>query len=585
MGIFTAPALPAEPLAREDVPEPLRPWVDWVLAGHEEERCPLLSGDGSHACVWPGRLVLALAGEGGRFSQEVFVARASDVALPGGGGPVWPEQVRVGGKLVPVIELEGMPRVRLEAGIHLVEGRFVWSQIPPGLRVPNEIALVDLSLAGKRIARPRRDVDGALWLREASAPAATGPVENRVDVEVARRFEDGVPPRLATLVTLRVSGAAREELLGVALPENWQATAISSPLPARLDPDGRLRVQLRPGDWTIRVDARLAKPSLRLQQPKQPAGARWDESEVWSIALAPELRLVELTGAPAIDPTQAEIPPDWHALPSYRLDAGTALELVEKRRGNEGSPGDQLTLQRTWYLDFDGAGATVLDRLEGTLRRSLRVEMGAGSELGRVAIGGVDQPITRRAEGEKLGVETTLGGLSLDADSRIPTSPRRLAAVGWEHDVDQLSGTLWLPPGYRLLHASGVDAASSTWLSRWNLLSVFFVLLMTVVSGRLFGAKGAAWALATLVLVWNEPGAPARIWLVLAVIEALRRAVAEGRFARGVQIVQGLVAVVLVVLAVPFAVAQLRGGLFPALAAPRMGGDVFSARLEKARRM
>lgn len=199
MGMFTAPALSAEPLAREDVPEPLRPWVDWVLAGHEEEGCPLLSGDGSRACVWPGRLVLALAGEGGRFSQEVFVARASDVGLPGGGGPVWPEQVRVGGKLAAVIELEGMPRVRLEAGIHVVEGRFVWSEIPPGLRVPNEIALVDLSLAGKHIARPRRDADGALWLREASAPAATGPVENRVDVEVARRFEDGVPPRLATL--------------------------------------------------------------------------------------------------------------------------------------------------------------------------------------------------------------------------------------------------------------------------------------------------------------------------------------------------------------------------------------------------
>ena len=573
MGVFSASALTAEPLARQDVPEPLRPWVDWVLAGHEDERCPSLAGDGARACVWPGRLVLVLEAKGGRFRQEVFVARESDVALPGGGGPVWPEGVRIDGGSGAVIELEGMPRVRLAAGMHGVEGRFAWSEIPPGLRVPNEIALVDLSLEGRPVARPRRDADGALWLREARVEVAAGPVENRVDVEVARRFEDAVPPRLQTLVTLRVSGTAREELLGVALPEDWQATAISGPLPARLDPDGRLRVQLRPGDWTVRVDARLAKPSLKLAQPRQPDGARWDESEVWSVAPAPELRLLELSGAPPIDPTQAEIPPDWQALPTYRLDAGTSLELVEKRRGNEGSPGDQLTLQRTWYLDFDGAGATVLDRLEGTLRQSLRVEMGPGSELGRAAIGGVDQPITRRAEGERLGVETTLGRLSLDADSRIPASPGRLAAVGWEHDVDQLAGTLWLPPGYRLLHASGVDAASSTWVSRWNLLSVFVVLLMTVVRGRLFGAVGAAWALATLVLVWNEPGAPARIWLALAVIEALRRAVGHGRFSRGVQLVQGLVAVGLVVIAVPFAVTQLRGGLFPALAEPRMGGQ------------
>ena len=575
LGWLAATDSSAEPLSREEVPEPLRPWVDWVLRGHEDQACPFLQGEGlqgegTRACVWPGTLALELDAEGGRFSQNVFVARASEVALPGGGGAVWPEDVRVGGSRAPVSEIEGLPRVRLAQGNHRIEGRFVWAQMPPGLRVPSEIGLVALTLDGRRVARPRRDAEGALWLREASADGPAAAVENRVDIEVARRFQDGVPPRLQTLVTLRASGEAREEILGVALPEGWLATAIGSPLPARLDPDGRMRVQLRPGDWTILVAARMGPTTARLAPPKQPAGARWDESEVWSVALAPELRLVELAGAPSIDPTQAEIPGDWHALPTYRLAAGTSLELVEKRRGTEGSPGDQLTLTRTWYLDFDGGGATVLDQLQGTLRRSLRLEMGSGSELGRVAIDQVDQPITRRAEGDRSGVETTLGRLTLDADSRIPASPRRLAAVGWDHDVDQLSGVLWIPQGYRLLHASGVDSASETWISRWNLLSVFFVLLMTVVSVRLFGMVGAAWAFATLVLVWNEPGAPTQIWLVLAVIEALRRAVASGRFARGVQVAQGLVAVALVVIAVPFAIAELRGGLFPALG--RIGG-------------
>lgn len=561
-----ASPLAAEPLARGDVPEPLRPWIDWVLAGHEDAACPFLQGDGSRACLWPGRLALELGGRGGRFSQEVFAARAVDVPLPGGAGPVWPEDVKVGGERVAVVEIGGLPHVRLAAGTRTIEGRFAWSELPPGLPLPSEIGLVELVLEGKRVARPRRDTDGALWLREASVEVESGPVENRVDVEVMRRFQDAVPPRLVSLVRLRVSGETREERLGVALPEEWLATALSSPLPARLDPDGRLRVQLRPGDWTLQIEARLAKPSLRLTLPKQPEGARWDESEVWSVALAPELRLVDVTGAPSIDPTQAEIPPDWQQLAAYRLEADSALELAEKRRGNEGSAGDQLSLERTWVLDFDGAGATVIDRLQGTLRRSLRVEMAPGTELGRVAIAGVDQPITRRVAGDRLGIETTLGSLALDADSRIPGSPSRLAAVGWDHDVDQLSGSLMIPPGYRLLHASGVDGASSTWVSRWDLLSVFFVLLMTVVCLRLFGVKGALLALATLVLVWNEPGAPMRIWLALAVFEALRRAVARGRFARLVQLGQGLVAVVLVAIAVPFAVSQLRGGLFPALA-------------------
>ena len=30
----------ALPLSKEDVPAPLKPWVKWVLAGHEEALCP-----------------------------------------------------------------------------------------------------------------------------------------------------------------------------------------------------------------------------------------------------------------------------------------------------------------------------------------------------------------------------------------------------------------------------------------------------------------------------------------------------------------------------------------------------------------
>ena len=279
LGGLTAPAAMAAPLAREDVPLPLQPWIEWVLRGNEDRTCPFLHGEGTRACIWPGSLALALDARGGHFRQSVYVARESDVALPGGGGPVWPEDVRVDGNRMPVSEIDGLPRVRLAPGSHLIEGRFAWTRMPAGLRVPNETGLVELVQGGRRIPRPRRDAEGAIWLREASTAGPAAPVENRVELEVARRFQDAVPPRLQTLVTLRASGEAREEVLGVALPEGWLATAIGSPLPTRLDPDGRLRVQLRPGDWTILVEARLGAATMRLAPPKQPDGARWDESE------------------------------------------------------------------------------------------------------------------------------------------------------------------------------------------------------------------------------------------------------------------------------------------------------------------
>ena len=411
-------------------PLPLRPWIDWVLRGHEDRACPFLHGEGTRACIWPGSLALELDARGGRFRQSVFVARESDVALPGGGGPVWPEDVRVGGSRMPVAEVDGLPRVRLGPGSHAIEGRFAWTRMPPGLRVPNETGLVELVLDGRRVPRPRRDAEGAIWLREASVEVASAPVENRVELEVARRFQDARAPATPDPRDRCGPRARRaKSVLGVALPEGWLATAIGSPLPARTRSG---RSPARAAAARGLDDPRSRRGSARRRRasrpPKQPEGARWDESEVWSIALAPELRLVELTGAPSIDPTQAEIPGDWHALPSYRLDAGTALELVEKRRGNEGSPGDQLTLERTWYLDFDGGGATVLDRLQGTLRRSLRLEMGPGTELGRVAI---DQrrpadhaPRRRRSLGHRDDARPARPRCR-QPDSRAPAPARR----------------------------------------------------------------------------------------------------------------------------------------------------------------
>ena len=40
----SAVAARSEPLAREEVPGPLVPWIDWVLRGHEAERSPFLQG-------------------------------------------------------------------------------------------------------------------------------------------------------------------------------------------------------------------------------------------------------------------------------------------------------------------------------------------------------------------------------------------------------------------------------------------------------------------------------------------------------------------------------------------------------------
>jgi hypothetical protein len=569
-GVLLATAASAKPLAPSAVPEPLRPWIDWVLRGHEGETCPFLHSRGERFCVWPGRLSLDLNTAGGRFTQQIHVAAESEVTLAGG-REQWPEDVRVDGIPTALFERGGRPTLRLAPGTHRLSGRFVWGALPPMLAIPPETGMVTLRVAGAAVPFPKRDGRGRLWLRDAEQGATRRVAEDHLEVEVHRRVLDTIPLQLETRLTLRVAGAAREETLGRALPEGFVPTSLSGPLPARLEADGQLRTQLRPGNFTLRLMARHEGPAETLALPAQAEDAHWDASEIWSVEARPDLRLIEIEGAATVDPTQTELPGEWHALPAYRLAPGESLRLVQKRRGNEGANADHLQLRRSWHLDFDGGGATVVDHIEGELRGATRLEMGALTALGRASVNGVDQPVTRRSGRTQEGIEVPLGPIRLEADSRVEGSARSLPAVGWDQDFDALEGVLELPPGWRLLHASGVDRAGPTWISRWTLLDLFVVMVVGMATLRLFGLGAAVLAFAALALSYTEAGAPRLLWAAVLAAEALRRVVPAGRLARAIQGFRWASLAFLLVVAIPFAVAQVRAGLFPALERPWQG--------------
>jgi len=572
-----------EPLERDAVPEPLAPWVDWVLRGHEAERCPFFQGGGEQrACVWPSRLELELGDDGGRFTQEWWVHHDTLVTLPGDARR-WPQDVRAGGAPLPVVDRGGRPGARLSAGRHALSGSFEWDSLPELLQIPPETGIVRLRLRGREVPFPNRDAEGRLWLQKRSREESG---EERLDLRVHRRLVDEIPLQLETRIELQVAGQSREALLGRALPEGFVPLSLSSPLPARLDPDGRLRVQLRPGRHGIAIQARHEGPAGAVAPPDP--GGPWADSEVWVFEARPHLRLVTVEDGVAVDPTQTTLPAEWRQLPAYLMKPGRALRLVEKRRGDADPAPDQLTLSRVWWLDFDGAGYTLRDRIQGVVRRSSRLEMGAGTELGRVALGDRDQLITRLDDSALSGVEVPHGPIELVADSRVASRgpglvSRRLAAVGWDQDFQQLEGRLQLPPGWRLLHATGVDDAAPSWVARWTLLDLFAVLVLAAAFFRLWGPGWGALALLGLALTWTEPRAPHWTWAAVLGGEALRRVLPEGRFprfGRAVWVGRAVALTALVLFALPFAVLQVRSGLYPALERPGVQAGLVGGGLE-----
>ncbi len=565
IGAALAVSAQAEPLPRSEVPAPLAAWVDWVLRDVPDAACPFAHGNAEHRqCSWPSRLSLDLQDGGGSFEQDWLIDREIWVSLPGS-EELWPEDVRSGAHPLAVVARDGVPSVRLSPGSHRLSGNLRWPALPEFLQIPRETGLVSLRLHGSNVAFPERDLEGRIWLQR---EAATGAQEDRLELRVHRRVIDDVPLRLDTDLELRVSGSNREIELGPVFPAGFIPMSISSPLPARLEPDGRLRIQARPGNVRILLAARhLGGPVGEVSLGEALASSGGGE-EVWVFDARPDLRLVEVEGAASVDPQQTSLPEEWRALPAYLMTPGSTLRLVEQRRGDQDPAPDRLELARNWWLDFEGGGYTVRDEITGSLRRSWRLEGVAPLRLGRVAIDGRDQFISRLDGEDRLGVEVRQGQARIDADGRIEQVGGGMPAVGWAHDFEQVSGRLHLPPGWRLLHASGVDDVVETWITRWTLLDLFLVLVTSAVVMQLFGSALALLTLLTLALIYHEPGAPSWSWLLVLATYALLRVIPQGRLRRVTQAASLLAIVALLLIAIPFAVRQARVALHPALELP-----------------
>lgn len=568
----------AAPLPRADVPDPLKSWVPWVLHGHETLACPAVhDGTDRRACTWPSHLDLQATPSGASFRFEVQVFGPSGlVQLPGEPGR-WPQDLRLNGQPLAATAHNELPMAQLPPGSHVITGSLRWVQMPQDLLLPKDSGSLRVSINGQAVDRVP-DADGRVWLQQSQAEAQES---DALTAQTSRLIDDGIPMRVTTHYDIAISGKPREIQLPIALLDGFVPESLDSPLPARLHEHGRLRLQGRPGHWTVSITGRLMTPvnALTLPAPAtcpadakcapellaRPAGA---PEEIWSFVAHHDLRVVTVEGLPSVDPKQVPLPDAWRAHPAYQVKAGQTMKLTETRRGNPTPGADKLTLSRRIWLDFDGGGYTMQDDIKGTLSRSWRMEMAAPGVLGRAAVDGSDQPVTRRAGSQADGVELRHGTLALRADSRLEGDTRSLPATGWAAEFNAAAAQLNLPPGWRLLHAGGVDRAEGSWVSRWTLWDFFFVLLSVLATARLLGRRAAALLAGALVLTWHMPGAPRILWIGLLVLLALVRVLPAGGWLKattwGSRLCAGLIALWLL----PYGVEQVRLSMYPGLEQP-----------------
>ncbi|MET0379716.1 MAG: hypothetical protein ABW049_12060 [Spongiibacteraceae bacterium] len=546
-----------------DLPPALSAWQGWVLDKHPEAKCTRVAADlAQRRCVWPGRLTLAVSEKGGSFSQSLTLEAAAWVYLPGDRDN-WPQGMTLNGRTASALNKDEQPALYLDAGDYVLRGNFDWNAMPQSLALPAAIALLDLNLNGKTVTNPNLD-GNRLWLRAQNDNADSG-AHNSVKVEVFRKIEDQLPRTVETVLRLSISGKARELKLGRFLLKESEPLRFVSPLPARIEDDGSLRVQARAGAWEIRMKARLLGDTNQFAIERQ--GDDWPAQEVWSFAANQSLRRVKVDGAPSVDPSQLDLPADFADLPTFLLEAQTTLTLEQLYRGDATPAPNELSLQRTVWVDFDGHGATVKDRVSGTLTQDWRLDTQPAIHLGRVRINGEPQLVTQLQKDGASGVEIREPQVNLEAVSRVDRLGD-LNAAGWQTDFNGVQMQLQLPPGWKLWHASGPDQVDDSWVSRWNLWAIFLSLLIIGAIFRLLDWRWAVVAAATVALVYHENLALIILMLPLLVAIALLKVISAPMARLWIQRVGYGFGALLALVILAFAVDQIRRGIYPQLELP-----------------
>ena len=553
---FASPCLATS--ASVEIPQSLQGWKSWVLHNTDEEFCPTeYNNDSVHICVWPSMIKLSIDAKGGNFEQKLLVFAKKWVALPGG-GDIWPDKIISNGKKIPVIKRNKIPCIHLFPGEYIIKGRFEWTDMPEMINIPPYAGMVNLFIKGAKIDFPLIDKKNRLWLQKRSETTSS---QEKLEVHIFRLIHDDIPMKITNLVKINVSGPTREINLENILLENSIPIGVRTPLPARILPNGGLSIHARPGQWEVMITTRFIDPVDELG-PVLCAYGR----EIWSFEAKNRLRMVKITSVPSVEPGRTDLPQKWKRYPAYIIKPDSRMIFQVIRRGDPDPAPDMLNIERTWWLDFNGKGFTINDRITGTMNSQWYLAMSPPGVLGRVAVDGRDLLITACGKDAKPGVELRRGSLNLTADSRLAEPVQYIPTVSWDHNFQKFSGTLNLPPGWRLFYAGGVDIMPRAWLQKWTLLDFFIVLIISITVFKLKKYRWGLVALAAMALIYHEQGSPRLIWLsVLAAIALLQVLPSKGRAKKLAGIWYFGSIITLIIISIPFMVQQIRYGMYPQL--------------------
>jgi len=543
-----------------EIPSNLTDWQDWVRYQLEFRNCPQLNGQKleqkqNFLCAWPATLELDVKQNRLSFSQDWQVVEESKIPLPGDKS-LWPQQVTVNQKNAIVLENGNQPYILLPKGQHQIRGQIEWSKQPESLPVSNQVALIKLKLNGKQ----QRFIDrraNRIWLGREKIEQVKE--KDYLKTWVNRLVQDNHPMTMTVAIKLEVGGSGREQKLTQFDLQQYQLKSISSPLNARIDSEGNFLVQLKPGSHQLHLEFKIHGFPEELTFSE--SGDLWPAQEIWVFQNNERLRSTQIEKASPIDANQGFMP-QWANLPHYVLNQKDVFKIKQRHRGiTHGS--DSLSLSRQMWLSFDNSTYYFFDSIQGLKSKDWRVNTISDYRLTQLSNHGKQRLITYDQQ-KRTGAEVRTPQIAIQASGEVDSNNMRHAS-GWDIDFATSQVTLNIPPGRKLLSISGADNSSGDWISRWNLIDLFFVLITLALVFKSFGLVASVFALFTLVLSYHEPNMPMFLWFNLTVALSLAAKIAKPNLLKAINVYKWVSLGLLLLALLPFLAEQIRFTLYPQL--------------------
>jgi len=547
-------------LESKDIPPQLQAWQGWVLDDLKERHCPVHYQTGSPQCDWFNRITLSLKPQQLDFNMSVTLYKDNtNIPLPYL-HQHWVEDVMVDGKKAVVLNHNAKASLLLDRGEHRITGSIVLKNDAKYIELPQNAALIELYKEGKLVQNPKIESDGRLWF--SPKPSSTTQ-KGTLSVSLYRKIIDGHPIKMQTYLHFRVSGKMRSVVLDGIVLDGFLPTKLKTSLNATINEDKKLQIEVKAGEWTATIDSYAPSPIESLIKP--PYSFKYANDEIWSLQSNAAYRTIEITGVSAIDTSQTTLPKAWQTLPTYLIEAGKTMQIRELYKSAKQQQRNELKLTRELWLDFDGQGYTISDKIHAKIGEVRRLDATPLLSLASASINNKPTLITTLSEKGKRGIELREESMEITSSSRYNGDIALLPANGWDEKFERVSTTLHLPPAWRLFGAFGSDNKTRAWLDKWNLMDIFLVLLLSIAIYQLYGWRWSLPATLFLILLWQESKAPTTVWLFLLIFVALLRVLKAGRLRNFIHVVAMFIVAIVVLQVLSFSVYQIRTALYPQL--------------------